>query len=458
MATKTLYNSPTVNPFAFLQEEGQVDAQQTGAAQRGAPKKDAAAAVESPAQRAERRLQANAEKAKEQEAAKQKEQADRALQALVGPLDDFVQQKGPKKSERERNEKKLKSREEFDKASTGGKPYQQDGERQPRKDGEKRPYTPKEFTGQKKQVDRRDGAQGHFNEKKDRDGQIKKAGYQGHQGQTSQGGQRRGREFDKHSAGKTSNKPEDKRHGEGAGNWGSPLDAAVVEESLTDATTAASGWGDEGENNKPTTPVHDDEKKTGDDAETPKEKREEKASWDDEGFGKMTLKEFQDKVAAEKAAQLTKAVGTVQPRERDLKGVDLSKFVEKDNQDDEKYAKKAKKETKKPVAAARVGEKPVNLAEIFSVGGRPRQDRPQGDRPQGDRPPRSQGDRPQGDRPPRGDKPQGDRPPRTQGDRPQRDGQSGEHKPRGGQQRGEYVQAHKVPTREKDFPGLPTRQ
>lgn len=395
MATKTLYNSPTVNPFSFLQEEGQVDAQ----AAKG-PKKDDANAVLTPAQKAERRAQANAEKAKEQEAAKQKAQADAALAALVGPLDDFVTQKGAKKTE-QRNEKKLK-REEFE-ASAVNKDKTPE-ERQRKNDGEKRPYDgPKKdrAPGEKKQYNR-DGGSGHFEPKRERDQNKKHQGYQP---------PRRGREYDKHSAGKTPNKPEDKRGGDGAANWGNPI---------TDATPVPteSGWGDEGE---PQTP---EEKDVQTPAEEKKEedtqKRPSEPAWDDEGFNKMTLAEFQSKVAAEKAAALAKQVGVVQPRERDLNGVDLSKFVEKDNYlDDDKYAKKSeKKEKKKPAAGVRPGEKAVNLTDVFSVG------RPGGRGGRGGR----GGDRPQ------------------QGDR--------ENKPRGqgrGNRGGEF--AHKVPPT-KQFPEL----
>jgi len=452
MATKTLYNSPTVNPFSFLQEEGQVDAQ----ADKRGPKKDDASTVLTPAQKAERRAAANAEKAKEQEAAKQKAEADRALAALVGPLDDFVTQKGPKKSQRDPNEKKLKSREEFEATGKDKTHRYEGGERQNRRnDGyEKKPFDGQRkdrAPGEKKPYNNREGGSGQHDPKRVGDQAYKKR--ETKEGNTGQQAPRRGREFDKHSAGKTSNKPEDKRRGEGQANWGNPLDTTVATEGgwgdATETQPAADagetgGWGDD--NEPASTPVHEEEPKFGgEDKDTKPEKREPTGpSWDDEGYGKMTLKEFQEKVAAEKAAQLANAVGVVQPRARDLKDVDLSKFVEKEAFDDEKYGKKSdKKEKKKPAASARAGEKQVCLTDVFAVGrgaGGPRGGRG-GDRPQGER---RQGDRPQGERR------QGDRP---QGERQQRDN---DNKPRGGQGRGntgDFSQTHKVPSK-KQFPEL----
>jgi len=471
MATKTLYNSPTVNPFSFLpQEDGQGG--DANAAQRGV-KKDDGPAVLTPAQKAERRAQANAEKQKENEAARQKAQQDAALAALVGPLDDFQTQKGPKKSKDERNDKKLK-REEFEKAEH--KPYHHDGDRPPRNrddgyqkkqyDGPRKDRAP----GDKKPYNNRGDGSGNF-EKKLADGTHKKreqnsgASHQSHQGQ---GNRPPRREFDKHSAGKTPNRPEEKRHGEGSANWGSPLDSvAATGDVWTDSTPSApaeAGWGDE--NEPKTAPVHEEDKKSGADADaTPKEKKDLGPAWDDEGYGKMSLAEFNEKVAAQRKAELEKKVGTVQPRSRELDGVDMTKFVEKDSFGDDKFPKKAdKKDKKKPVAAARPGEKAVNLAEVFAVG-RPGRggggERPRGRGGRGaggDRPPRDNADRPprdNADRPPRDN---ADRPPRDNADRPPRD----DNKPRGTgngrgnqQNRGDYnPQAHKLPTSNKAFPEL----
>jgi len=300
-------------------------------------------------------------------------------------------------------------REEFE-ASANKEKTQHEGRKF---DGEKKPYdgNKNRAPGEKKQFNNREGGSGQFEKKDHRDGAGKK-----HQAHVAP---RRGRDFDKHSAGKTSNKPEDKRGGEGAGNWGNPLDATVVD-------TTTGGWGDEGQETV-TAPVHeekdvkvDEEKKDG---ESGKEKREAQPSWDDEGFGKMTLADY-EKVASEKAAALAKQVGEIKPRERDLSGVDLTKFVEKDNLEEERYGKKSeKKDKKKATPVARPGEKSVNLTDVFAVG-----------RPGGRGGPRGA---------PRENRPQQ----QQQGDR--------DNKPRGqgrGNRGGEFV--HKVPSGTKQFPEL----
>jgi len=152
------------------------------------------------------------------------------------------------------------------------------------------------------------------------------------------------REFDKHSAGKTGNKFQNKRQGEGQANWGNAVSDATsgnatwgdenAPTTKVEATEPAV-WGDEGEAKsepaKDDTKADADEKK--DDAPAKPSKPAEPA-WDDEGFGKMTLADYQKTIEAEQQAALAKLAGQKERRAADA--VDLKKFqvCEKDNTDE----------------------------------------------------------------------------------------------------------------------------
>jgi len=271
------------------------------------------------------------------------------------------------------------NRETFEK--TGGQVSQNNDKRgQFRGDGsDKKPFEGKrQFNGEKKQFK---------GERKPR--------VEGEEGRKPK------REFDKHSAGKTPNKFQDKRAGRGQGNWGNPVDSGtavpaaewgeVAPTVTAEATTETAGWGDEGEVKaapaEATTWGDEGQEKTAEAAEGAKE--EDKAprppAWDEvEGYGKMTLAEYQ-KVQAQKEAELAAKLGA--PKEKRVVEVDTSKFVvHTADKNAEDRSLPAKKDTKK--GQQRAGTKAVDLGEVFAVrgsGGRGRGGRGgfQGDRQQG---------------------------------------------------------------------------
>jgi len=263
----------------------------------------------------------------------------------------------------------------------------------------------------------------------------------------------RGREFDKHSAGKTGNKFEPKRQGGGAANWGSPIeqpdpnasgggwgadpDTPVGEKAggwgdegaqATEPVVAASGgWGDENEP-KPAAPADEPEKEY---VPPPFEekKKEREPDWDEvEGHGKMTFAEF-EKVKAQKDAELLAKIGGSKELRKVDAPTDLGKFRDwRDDLADDKDKKlAAKKEQKK--GQPKSGIKNVELTELFDVKG------PGG---RGGRGGRGRGGF------------QGDRPPRVEGQ------QQGEEKPRRGGYQGNRGQGgyNRVPSGAKQFPDL----
>jgi hypothetical protein len=372
MATKGLYNTPNSNPFELLQQESGAAAAQT----KRAPKAgDADYVPQTPAEKAKLRAAQQAIKAAELEAIKKQQAAEAALAAQAGPLEGFVTQKGSQPRKAKEDAKKM-NRETYEK--TGGQASQNSDKRPPRGDGsDKKPFEGKrQFDGEKKQF------------KGERKPRVE--GEEGRKGPK--------REFDKHSAGKTSNKFQDKRGGRGQANWGSPVDAAAATTAAdwgepaapaAEATTETAGWGDEGvaKTVQAAAGWGTEGEKTAEAAEDVKE--EEKVprgpAWDEvEGFGKMTLAEYQ-KVQAQKEAELAAKLGA--PKEKRVVETDTSKFlVLTADKSEVDRSLPAKKDTKK--GQQRAGTKPVDLGEVFAVrgsGGRGRGGRGgfQGDRQQG---------------------------------------------------------------------------
>jgi len=168
-----------------------------------------------------------------------------------------------------------------------------------------------------------------------------------------------------------------------------------VKKKPEQSANTTQGWGDEGDK-KP-------EKDTKEDGEPKTEEREKKPAWDDEGFGKMTLEEFQKTVAAEREKKLADLkVGVKGPGRQIEQTVDLSKCSYRDTTDEKerKLAEERKKELaeerKKKGVQQRAGEKNVELSAFIDVrtrGGRGGRGGGRG----GDRPPRAEGGSPSGE-------------------------------------------------------------
>jgi len=461
---KALYNKPTGNPFEALQHaEDEAETKAT------AGKKPDGAVVPSPAERAAARAAVQAQKEAEREAARKKEETDRMLEAQAGPLEGFQVQKGSQPRKPADRDAKKMTREDYEK-NGGQLPQPPEGKKAPR-DGEnkeRKPFRDGEKGERKPYQGNRDGEKGERKQpynapgtpetEKRVDRRQFPGNKEGPRGQ-GEGGERkpRGREFDKHSAGKTGNKFEPKRQGGGQANWGSPIETADANATAgwgTDPDAGASdktpvgGWGDEGA--QATEPVaaatggwgDEGEPKAAVPVEPEKEvfvaeekKREDRApAWDEEeGYGKLTFAEY-EKVKAQKDAELLAKIGGSKELLKVETPQALAKFHDwRDDLADDKDKKlAAKKEQKK--GQQKSGVKEVQLNEVFDVKG------PGGRGGRGGR---------GGGRGGRGGF-QDERPPRAEGQ------QAGEDKPRrGGYQgnRGQGGAQHRVPGA-KQFPDL----
>jgi len=164
--------------------------------------------------------------------------------------------------------------------------------------------------------------------------------------------------------------------------------------------------------------------------EKEEKKTEARPAWDDEGFGKMTLAEY-EKVKAAKDAELLAKLGPLGPKEtRKIENVDLKNFSYKENADAKDRLLAERKAAEKKKNQQRAGQKPLELTEFFAVKGAGRGGAGGG---------RGRGGF-QGDRPPR--EGQAERQPREEGEDKQR---------RGGYQ---GPNQHKVPSGAKQFPDL----
>jgi len=421
MSTKTYATNPTANLFELLQVDSDLPEKRTSNKSGGQAKKPVdAPTFETPAEKGQRRKAAEAQKAAAAAAEKQRKDAEEAMAALI-PQEGFQVQKGSATKKPAEAKPKAMKREDFE---TQEKP----------KDNQKQfrgPGNPKKFDGTGKP----DG-QKNFTDKR----------------QNTQPSNRPPRHegFDKHSGGKTTNKPPAKRKGDGTGNWGndtSPQTGGWPEDVVTTpSTTDGAGWGDEGdkkaEKSANTTQGWGDEgdkkpeKDTKEDGE-PKEEKDKKPAWDDEGFGKMTLEEFQKTVAAEREQKLAALkVGPKAPGRQIETTIDLSKCSYRNTTDEKerKLAEERKKELaeerKKKGLQQRAGEKNVELSKYIDV--------------------RSRGGRGGG----RG----GDRPPRTEGGSPSGEAAAanvGEARPNRGGRGGRGGGGNRVPSSKNAFPDLP---
>jgi len=262
--------------------------------------------------------------------------------------------------------------------------------------------------------------------------------------------------FDKHSGGKTTNKPPPKRKGEGSANWGNDTsktvagwndEAAASSPAQTDVvgwgdegevkpekTTTQQGWGDEGEKKS--------EKKDGEAEEKFERKKPEGPAWDDEGFGKMTLEEFQKTVAAQREKALADLKVGVKATGRQVETtVDLSKcsYRETTDEKEKKLAEERRKqiaEEKKRRGQQRAGEKSVDLSQFIDVRTRGGRGGRGGGGRGGDRPPRTEGETK-----PEGQQQQGS----PDGQRPARGGRGGARGGAGGSGGGNRVPKNAFP-------------
>jgi len=384
MSTKYA-NNPTANLFELLQVDNDLPQEKRTSNKTGqATKKQAdAPTLETPAEKGARRKAEQAQKAAAAAAEKQRQQAE---EQMAGEGFQVQKGSGQKKPAGEAKPKALK-REDFESAE---KPPKTD------KQAFRGPGNPKKFDGTGKP----DGA--------------KQYRADGDKRQPNPNRQPKHEGFDKHSGAKTSNKPPAKRQGGGTGNWGAPTSTAWPEDVVTTpSTTDGQGWGDEGEKKVAAT-AQDDAKpekteNTKEDGEQ-KDEKDRKPAWDDEGFGKVLLDEFQKTTAAERAQKLESlGVGVKGPGRQIENTVDLSKCSYRDTTDEKekKLADERKNqlaEERKKKGQQRADKGNVDLSEYIAVksrGGRGGRGGGRG----GDRPPRAEGSpdsTPEGTRPNRG--------------------------------------------------------
>jgi len=180
--------------------------------------------------------------------------------------------------------------------------------------------------------------------------------------------------------------PLSKKKGDGAGNWGNEASSTTTAQwddpIATPSIDGPAGWGDEHEKPAPSS-KKDDTPRWGDEDKPKKEfskdesdsKTDEKPrgpAWDDEGFGKMTVEEYQKTIASQRAKALEDLkIGVKATRAID-QTVDLSKCSYKESTDEKekKMAEERKKqiaEEKKRRGQQRAGEKNVDFTEFIQV-------------------------------------------------------------------------------------------
>jgi hypothetical protein len=185
-----------------------------------------------------------------------------------------------------------------------------------------------------------------------------------HQGDNQERrGPKPGREHDRHSQAQTGRKFNEKRGGGGKFNLGNATEPVVepVAEQVVDESEKTNAVVSE--------PASTDASAV---STAVDEKKVQVIDPEDEGYGKITLAEYEQKRIAE-AEALAKIVGTVERRELDKK-IDLSKCIEADKHDD-KYSKHTKARTQPSGnAAAKPKAKTVDLNEFVKTeGGTPPQ-------------------------------------------------------------------------------------
>lgn len=381
MSTKYA-NNPTANLFELLQVDSDLPQEKRTSNKTGqATKKQAdAPTLETPAEKGARRKAEQAQKAAAAAAEKQRQQAE---EQMAG--EGFQVQKGSGQKKPAGEKPKALKREDFESAE---KPPKSD------KPAFRGPGNPKKFEGTGKP----EGAKQYRGD--------------GDKRQPNPNRQPKHEGFDKHSGGKTTNKPPPKRQGGGTGNWGNQTQTAWPEDAAP-STTDGQGWGDEGDKKVAAAPAQDDSKpeKTENTAEAGEQKDENrKPAWDDEGYGKVLLDEFQKTTAAERAQKLASlGVGVKGPGRQIENTVDLSKCSYRDTTDEKekKLAEERKNqlaEERKKKGQQRADKGNVDLSEFIAVksrGGRGGRGGGRG----GDRPPRAEGSpdsTPEGTRPNRG--------------------------------------------------------
>jgi len=376
MSTKYQNNHPTANLFELLQVDSDLPDQKRNKTQAKKPAEESGPNVETPAEKGQRRKALEAQKAAAAAAEKQRRETEAQMAALI-PQEGFQVQKGSQPKKQSDNKGKVLNREQFNEKSP---------------DSEKKPFVKGPSTGRK------------FDERKPGEKQPYRGDRQPKENTTRPP---RHEGYDKHSGGKTSNKPPAKKGGAGVGNWGDASTPALASEVEWDkpsssAAPAAGGWGDEGETKvvaaSTETPGWGDDKETKSDKKDSEDKDDSKKrpsepAWDDEGHGKMTLEEFQKTVAAKRAKELEDLKVGVKSTGRQIENtVDLSKCFYKDTTDEKekKFAEERKKEKAdeaKRRGQQRAGTQAVDLSEYIDVrtrGGRGGRGGGRG----GDRPPR----------------------------------------------------------------------
>lgn len=399
MSTKT-YNSPTANLFDLLPRVD-TDLPPEKRKAQGSKKPGDGPTQETPAEKAQRRKALENQKALETAAAKQKAEAEAALASQWSGEGFQVQKSQKQKASETKTKDRPLNREDFNNQQV------QEGTTETTEKPKfvKGPGQPKKFEGGKP-----DGQKPFVDKRKPRENQdtrpVKHEGYDKHSGTP-----------------KTSNKPRDaKRKGEGQGNWGGSVPtkgntgAWGGDDASTPAADGQAGWGDEPTSSAPPTTTSEpgwgdedqpkEEKKEIDSpdpqqaasekvADKDKEKKERRPDWDDEGFGKMTLEQFQATVAEKRKKELETLAGIKETRSID-QTIDLSKCSYK-NTTDEKEKRLAEErkaaiiDERKKKGQQRAGTTTMEIR--FEVkggrgggrggrGGRGGGDRPQGDRPQ----------------------------------------------------------------------------
>jgi hypothetical protein len=381
MSTKYQNNHPTANLFELLQVDSDLPDQKRNKTQAKKPAEESGPNVETPAEKGQRRKALEAQKAAAAAAEKQRRETEAQMAALI-PQEGFQVQKGSQPKKQSDNKGKVLNREQFNEKSP---------------ESEKKTFVKGPITGRKFD-ERKPGEKQPYRGDRDRQPKENTTRPPRHEG------------YDKHSGGKTSNKPPARKGGAGAGGWGDQptLATETVDWDQTSAPAPAGGAGwPEDETPKVAVASSTDNTGWGDDKVTKSDKSDKKDSeekddskkkssepaWDDEGHGKMTLEEFQKTVAAKRASDLEALKVGVKSTGRQIENtVDLSKCYYKDTTDDKEKKlaedrKKEKADDAKRRGQQRAGTQAVDLSEYIDVrtrGGRGGRGGGRG----GDRPPR----------------------------------------------------------------------
>jgi len=347
MSTK-IYSSPTGNIFELLKQQEEEQAIKQQAKDASQLKPSGASKMLTPAERAKKQKEKDALKKQQED-----EQRKAALQELLEKesmelaiAEGFTQVQSQATV---RNNNKLSRLEWEAKKASGELEDKKEGTQLPQKKGQGQPTSSQyknQSTGgsgsgsgsgapKSSNYQGNKGGNNNYNNSGSNDNQAWNKGNNNktkpHNTETEPTGRgpKPGRELDRHSQSITSRKPQNKRNGDGKGNWGNEVKSGKPDEwdvpTKKDVKTKESVESTQTQTEEKTETTTEGEKKP----ETTPVVQQPKIDPDDEGYGKKTFLEYQ-KEEADKLASLQKKLeeAQVKPQSSQKKAeqVDMSKF------------------------------------------------------------------------------------------------------------------------------------